>query len=54
MQAFNHSSPIQYNEGYLVLLMPLLNVIIQISRPRRDQELTALINIQLRVCNRKP
>lgn len=54
MQAFNHSSPIQYNQGYLVLLMHLFDVITQISGPRLDQELTALINVQLRVCNRKP
>lgn len=48
MQAFNHSSPIQYNQGYLVLLMHLFDVITQISGPRLDQELTALVNVQLR------
>lgn len=53
MQAFNHSSLIQYNQGYFVVLIPLFNVITQILGRIMDQELTALINIQLSICNRK-
>lgn len=53
MRAFNHSSPIQYNQGYLALLMLFFNVITQVSGLRMDQDLTVLINIWLKVCNMK-